>query len=682
MTIELGRSVTGVIDLAAEREWLVTNGLGGYASGTVAGARTRRYHGLLVAALEPPLDRYLLLAGIDAWVDIGNRRVPISTHEWAAGVIFPDGYRHLEQFRLEGNLPVYRWTVGITAIEQRIWMAHGENTTYITWHYERGTGPIRLVLKPLISYRSHHDTTVGGKTVRVTPIPPPWKHGSGIDILAIEYLGKDEKTILPIPFRILVTKGSLSTNGDWWWSFQLREEKARGLHSQEDLYQVGTIEVTLEPGEQIGMVCTAEASLPETPQVALQKEQERLISLQQAAGCSNSPSWIQNLVLAADQFIVDGYNENDEAETLIISGYPWFSIWFRDMLAGLGGLTTAVGRPQIAAQILRSSLNYSKTGLLPNMIDENAKDEKHRLSFYAIDSTLWFFVALWTYLRDNPDDTTLLPELYPQLRTLLQSYIKGTHFRIGEDPTDGLLFGGERDAPLTWMDVKIEKWVVTPRTGKAVEVNALWYNALRIMQDFAERLGQHADLITYTTRAQRVLQSFNNLFWYEGKGYLYDVIGIADKPNDSTLRPNQLFALSLPYRVLTDAERSRNVVDICARELLISYGLRTLSPDDKQFIGQYAGSPEQRDRAYHQGTVWAWLIGHFVSAHLAVYNDPVAARSFLEPFANQMRTYGIGTVPEIFDAHPPFRARGAIAHAWSVAEILRAWREIERFAGA
>lgn len=670
MSVELGRSITGNIEMSSEREWLVSNGLGGYASGTISGLRTRRYHGLLVAALQAPLERTLLVGGVDAWVEIDKRQVPLSTHEWGAGVLFPDGYRHLEQFRLEKNIPTFRWSIGMTCIVQRIWMEHGANTSYITWHYERGIGSVRLILKPLVSYRSHHDTGVGGKSITSTPIPSPWEKGVGVEVLANEYMGKFSRPSLPAPFRILCSDGSFTMNSDWWWSCQLREEKARGLDSQEDLYQVGTFDVRLELGQSVGMVCTMEHTIPDSPEIALVKEYQRLDELQEKANYQDAPLWIQQLVWAADQFVVESH-QHGQKNAWIISGYPWFSVWYRDMLAGLNGLTSAVGRPELAAEILRTCLHKLDSGMLPNTIDEEL-----RTAHNSIDATLWYFIAVWDYLRHNPHDEALLAEVYPSLRNMLQTYVKGTRYYIGEDPSDGLLFGGENNSHLTWMDVKIDDRAITPRLGKAVEVNALWYNALRIMQDFAERLGKTNDVKFFSTKSQRVLHNFNHLFWCEEKGYLYDVIGIPTKPNDSSLRPNQLLALSLPFRVLENDAHSKKVVDICARDLLISYGMRTLNPDSDDYKGQYKGSPEERDQSYHQGTAWAWLLGHFISAYLVVYQDKKAALSLLEPFADHLRTYGVGSIAEIFEGNSPFKARGAIAQAWSVAEVLRIWHAL------
>ncbi|NDJ84341.1 MAG: glycogen debranching protein [Chloroflexi bacterium] len=671
MAIHLGRNITGHLNAAIRREWLVTNGLGGYASGSISGARTRRYHGLLIASLAPPTQRHLMVAGLDAWVEVEGRRWPISTHEWAAGVALPDGYNNLESVRLEGTIPVFRWALGMTCVEQRIWMAYGENTTYITWTLTRGNVPLRLILKPLVTFRSHHDITVGGANVVVTSVPSPWKTGLAIDILASEYLGTEKDHSVPSPVRIMTSGGKFHGNSDWWWDFHLDEEGKRGMVDHEDLFQAGTIEATLEPGHTFCMVCTVESAPPKACQAALDDERQRQQNMLSQSRFQNAPDWIRQLILAADQFIVDIGNPK---ETYIVSGYPWFGVWGRATMVSLTGLTSAIGRTEMAANVLRTFAKYIDKGMLPN----NLSDVDGVASYNSIDTSLWFFIATWAYMRECPDDTRLLEELYPILVQVIEEHAQGARYQIAETPNDGLLYGGEYGMQLTWMDVKINDWVVTPRIGKAVEVNALWYNALCIIHDFAERLEKWDDMERYAARAKRVFESFNKRFWSEQHGYLYDVIDIPGRPDDATLRPNQLLALSLPFGAITDYHKAKRIVDVCARELLTSYGLRTLTPDHEDYIGVYTGSPQRRDNAYHQGTVWAWLIGPFVSAYLTVYNDPETARTFLEPFADHLHEHGLGTIAEIFDGNTPFRPHGAIAQAWSVSEVLRVWWEIER----
>ena len=668
--IHLGRSITGNRDLALEREWVVTNGLGGYAMGTIGMARTRRYHGLLIAALNPPRERHVLLASVDTWVEVGNRRLPLVTHEWGSNVIMPDGYHHLQAFQLEGIIPRWEWAIGIIQIEQRLWMIHGENTTYITWHYQRGNQPIRLFLKPLITYREHHQVSKGEKPITVTALQPPWKQGIAREILVSEYLGENKNTkLLPTPFRIITSKGRFQNEQDWWWDFYLRQEYARGLDAQENLFQIGTIEVTLQPHETIALACTTETRPPQLWSVALENERQRQQNLITLISKPKTPAWIQQLMLAADQFIV----QTAEDEAYIIGGYPWFGIWGRTV-ASITGLATTLGRYEIAATVLRTCVKSMDNGMLPNTTEEHGYT-----TYNTIDAALWLFIAVWYYHKANLQDTQLIADLYPFLQSCMEHYEKGTRFGIREDASDGLLFGGEEGIQLTWMDAIVDKTVVTPRTGKAVEINALWCNALCIMAQLAEKLNKKADATHYAQKAIHSIEKFNNRFWNEADGYLYDVIDTLNGSPDSTLRPNQLLALSLPFRVLKDDNHAKQVVDICGIKLLTSYGLRTLDDSNPNYTRQYKGSVTARDLASHQGTVWAWLMGAYVSAHLVVYNDLDTARSLLSPFKTNISDHGLGTISEIFDGTSPFHSRGAIAYAWSVAEILRdAWFEIER----
>jgi predicted glycogen debranching enzyme len=678
LTIQLGRQITGDLRQVSRREWLVTNGKGGYATGTLAGSRTRRYHGLLVASMDPPAKRHLLLAAVDSWVEVNGRRIPLVTHEWAAGVVLPDGYNNLEQFRLEGSIPVFRWGVGFVSLEQRIWMGHLQNTTYVTWHYTRGIHPVYLILKPLISYRSHHDVSKGGKDVVLNVIPSPWGgEGVGLDILPSEYLGNDLALAeLPTPFKLYVSNGTLNLDSEWWWSFRLSAETERGMEDQEDLYKVATITAVLNPGETLAMVCTAENNAPEEWEMALKKEKERQQVLIQQAEVDDSPYWIKQLVLAADQFVIEHCYEDKPARN-IVAGYPWFGLWGRSAMIGMMGLTLAVGRTEIAAGILRSFARHTSAGLIPNQFSDKTMEP----AYNTVDATLWFIVACWSYMREHPDDLDFLREIYPKLMEIVEWHYKGTRYHIVVDPTDGLLYAGESDVQLTWMDVKIRGLVWTPRTGKAVEVNALWYNVLRIMEQFSRQLNRERDMLYFNQQARRVEESFNARYWYQEGGYLYDVIDMPDdnQPNDTRLRPNQLLALSLPFRLLKDDERARRVIDICAHELLVSHGLRSLGRQEKGYQSRYQGQLEDRDRAYHQGVVWGWLLGPFISAHFAVYQDVEAAMSLLSPMIDHLEDYGIGTAGEIFDADSPFTPRGAVAYATTVAELLRVWHELERF---
>jgi len=663
--IQFGREITGNLNDVLRREWLVTNGIGGYAMGTLAGARTRRYHSLLTASLQPPTMRTVIVASLDAWVDIDGRRSPLVTHEWAAGVVLPDGYRHLESFRLDGSIPTFTWGFGDVRIVQRIWMAHGQNTTYVTYSYVRGSSHVRLAVKPLCTYRDHHAITQGGYHVDVAPTPAPWSGGAGVTV----QMHPNRQSTNTQPFRIFTSEGSIAPDTEWWWSFHLAQEKKRGLDNQEDLVAAAVIETELDLGSTVALVFTTEADDPAPWHDALLAEQNRQAQLLAQAQLDHAPPWIRQLALAADQFIVTR-DINGEPGQSVVAGFPWFSDWGRDTMIALPGLTLATGRAEDAARILRTYARYIDQGMLPNRFPDASNEPEYN----TVDATLWYFQAIYACIKTLEVDHPTIAALYPVMTGIVQSHREGTRFNIRMDPEDGLLFAGEAGLQLTWMDVKIDDWVVTPRVGKPVEINALWYNALCITAELAEALGHEEDARRFRAMAERAYASFNARFWYAG-GYLYDVI---DSPegDDPTLRPNQLLAISLPFPLL-EGDKAQAVVDSCARELLTSYGLRSLAPDETDYAGHYGGDPTQRDSAYHQGTVWAWLIGPFVSAHYRVYGNARTAFSFIEPFADHLRDHGLGTISEIFDGDPPHSPRGAIAQAWSVAEVLRVYRELE-----
>jgi predicted glycogen debranching enzyme len=661
--IEFGREITGKLEVAQGREWLVTNGIGGYAMSTLAGTRTRRYHGLLIASLQPPTRRTLLVANLDAWVEIDGRRSPLVTHEWAAGVVLPDGYRHLERFYLDGSIPTFVWAWGDVRIVQRIWMAHGQNTTYVTYTYARGTSHVEMVLKPLCTFRDHHTLTQGGFHLDVKPCPSPWPEGQAISITA----HPDRDTTEPM-FRILASAGNIEPDAEWWWSFHLAQEKKRGAENQEDLFAAATLTAALELNDTLAVVFTIEPDDPAPWAESLHSEQQRQQAILEQASLDDAPAWIRQLALAADQFIVSR-QINDMPGESVLAGYPWFSDWGRDTMIALPGLTLAVGRRDDAAAILQTFAQFVDEGMLPNRFP----DAGHAPEYNTADATLWYFQSVYDFYQTCGTDHPLLRELYPVLTTILQWHMKGTRFHIHMDAADGLLYAGEDGLQLTWMDAKIDDWVVTPRVGKPVEINALWINALIITAEIATALGHTDDAARYTELAERARVSFDVRFWYSG-GYLYDVIDGPDG-DDPTLRPNQIFAVALPFPVI-EGEPAQALVDICAQELVTSYGLRTLAPDETDYVGYYGGDPMQRDSAYHQGTVWAWLIGPFVRAHYRVYGDRAAALSYLAPFADHLNDHGLGTISEIFDGDPPHAPHGAIAQAWSVAEVLRTWRAL------
>ncbi|MEH2006791.1 amylo-alpha-1,6-glucosidase [Nostoc sp.] len=668
MSIEFGREICGNLDTAESREWLVTNGIGGYASGTVAGLLTRRYHGLLVAALKPPLGRTLLLAKLDETVLYDTRSYSLHTNRWADGTVSPDGYRHIERFSLEGTIPVWHFAIADALLEKRVWMQQGANKTYVQYILRRATQPLKLTLKAMVNYRDYHgDTQSNGWQMSVEPVE------QGICVTA--YPGA-------VPLYLLSdspkgdsygSRGSASPVHNWYYGFDLAVERYRGLSDKEDHLHAATFEVTLNPGEAIAFVASTEKqpNLNSEATLKLRRTQEQkltgLWNSNRSLNTKESPSWINHLVLAADQFIVNRPVPEDPQAKTIIAGYHWFSDWGRDTMISLPGLTISTGRPEVARSILRTFARYVDQGMLPNRFPDAGEEPEYN----TVDATLWYFEAVRAYYSATDDDN-LLGELFPILADIIDWHCRGTRYNIHLDPADGLLYAGVAGVQLTWMDAKVDDWVVTPRIGKPIEVNALWYNALRTMAKFARQLGKpHQE---YEAMADRAQYRFSR-FWNEETGYCYDVIDSPDG-DDWALRPNQIFAVSLPESSLTPAQQ-RSVVEACGRVLLTSHGLRSLTPEHPQYQGKYGGNQYQRDGAYHQGTVWGWLLGPFVFAHLRVYKNPEQARQFLEPMANHLTAHGLGSLSEIFDGDAPMTPRGCIAQAWTVAEVLRAWLATE-----
>jgi predicted glycogen debranching enzyme len=650
MKIELGRGICGDLSQAETREWLVTNGIGGYACGTVAGLLARRYHGLLVAALEPPLGRSLLLTKFDEVALYDARSYDLHSDRWADGVVSPKGYHQIEQFALEGTIPTWRFACGDALLEKRIWMQRGANTTYVQYKLIRGSQPLTLTIKALVNYRDYHGITQNNNwTMGIEAID------RGLCITA--FPGAQ-------PLYLLSDRANITPAHQWHENYQLAIEKYRGLSDREHHLHAATFSITLNPGESVTLVASTEAepNLDGTRGLELrQTHEQHFLTLWQNHNQIDAPSWIKQLVLAADQFIVDRPSPKDPKGKTIIAGYPWFSDWGRDTMISLPGLTIATGRPEIARSILHTFAQYVDRGMLPNRFPDAGDVPEYN----SVDATLWYFEALRNYY-DATGDEALLRELFPVLAEIIEWHCRGTRYNIHQD-ADGLLYAGETGVQLTWMDAKVGDWVVTPRIGKPIEINALWYNALRTMAQFAQQIGKsHQE---YQLLADRTLAAFSR-FWNPETGYCYDLLD-GPEGNDPALRPNQIFAVSLAP-MLTAAQQ-QGVVDACGRSLLTSYGLRSLAPNHPEYQGKYGGDPLQRDGAYHQGTTWGWLLGPFVMAHLQVYKNPAQARQFLRPIGDHLLAHGLGTCSEIFDGDAPMVPRGCIAQAWSVAEVLRAW---------
>lgn len=660
--VELRRGDIDRFDRSAEREWLVTNGLGGFAAGTVAGALTRRYHGLLVAALRPPVERTVMVAKLEAIADYGDRTFPLTSNEFGSGTIEPRGFEQAVSFRLEGTLPVWEFVLGDALLEQRIMMIHGENTSIVSFTLLRASRSLRLELRPLCTYRDYHSHTRG--------------HGWTLDSVPEESSCEIRAYAGARPYRIGIDHGRFESGSAWFWDFRHRAETARGLDDREDLFSPGRFIAEMAEGETVTLTLTAEErSRPRStrPWVAEKRRQSALLSGLPA----REPAWIRQLALAADQFIVARAGAGEGAKT-IIAGYPWFSDWGRDTMIALPGLTLATGRTEIAADILRTFGRFVSEGMLPNRFPDAGEVPEYN----TVDATLWYFHAVRAYWRASRDKK-LVAELYPVLADIVEWHLKGTRYGIRVDG-DGLLYAGEPGVQLTWMDAKVGDWVVTPRIGKPVEVNALWHSALGAMEDFAEALGDGTARRRFAALARGVRKAFRERFWLPERGYLADVIdgpdGELDHQNrriDASLRPNQIFAVSIDSALLEHAEQ-RAVVDSCARHLWTPVGLRSLAANEPGYVARYRGGPLERDGAYHRGTVWSWLLGPFALAHYRVYRDAEAARAWLRGIGGHLSQACAGQISEIFDAEPPHAPEGCFAQAWSVAEALRAWTEIGR----
>jgi predicted glycogen debranching enzyme len=664
MIVQFGRDVCGDLPTAETKEWLITNGIGGYGAGTVAGLLTRRYHGLLIAALKPPLQRTLLLTKLDETVRYGDQTYELAANRWADGTVAPLGYQHLEYFQLEGSIPLWRYACGEARLEKQVWMQPGANTTYISYTLKCASSPLALSIKALVNDRDHHGETQGQeKQIQVTKIP------QGVCVSSVA---------AATAFSLLSDRGEMMPEQIWYRGFDLAVERYRGLRDRDDNLHAATLDVTLMPGETLTVVASTE-NRPVGKAALLERrahEQKLLENWQAVSPSDVAPPWVQQLVLAADQFVADRPLAEEPEGKTIIAGYPWFGDWGRDTMISLPGITLTTGRPAIAQTIIRTFARYLDRGMLPNVFPEVGEQPDYN----TVDAILWYFESIRQYYAVTQDDD-LLQDVFPQLKAVIAWHRKGTRYAIHIEQ-DGLIYAGEKGVQLTWMDAKVGDWVVTPRVGKPIEINALWYSALRMMASFAQHLGEaHQD---FQEMAKQTKAGFQK-FWSPDLGYCYDVID-GPEGNDPALRPNQIFAISLPVASgqagsspLLSLKQQRAVMEACGQSLLTPYGLRSLAPEHPSYQNHYGGDQVQRDGAYHQGTVWGWLLGPYVQAHLQVYQNPEQARSLLEPMATHLLTHGLGSISEIFDGGVPFLPRGCFAQAWSVAEILRAWVAVEQW---
>jgi predicted glycogen debranching enzyme len=660
---------TATVDQTAselDREWIVTNGLGGYASGTIAGLNTRRFHGWLIAALPAPLGRMMMLNQVEETLRIEDRAYRLTADNLSQATNTDTVSPFLESFRLENGLPVFTYAADEFVLEKRVCMAHLQNTTYISYQLVKGE-TAELELRPGIDIRPHEGLLAGPnhEDYRFTAVAGGYELAfAGEQVaLRLEWLGDGTS------FRLALEQFN---------ELRYRIEQSRGYDWKGNLWSPGCFSVNLTQSRTASLVASTEDwehvnAL--APHEAFAAEAERRRRLLRTAPEEARFGIAAELVLAADQFVitpvgrkrdtVQAHSIGDEVRT-VIAGYHWFTDWGRDTMISLEGLTLSTGRTLEAQYILRSFAKYLRDGLIPNMFPEG----KISGLYHTADASLWFFHAADRYIQAT-DDSETLEVLLPKFLNIIEHHKKGTDFGIGVDPTDGLLRQGAPGYQLTWMDAKVDDWVVTPRRGKAVEINALWYNALCVTARWLEIEGEKDRASQISAMASGVRASFNSRFWSAELGYCYDVVDQEGGGNDASLRPNQVLSISLPHAVLAE-DKWKSVLTIVRKELVTPVGLRSLAPSDPNYKARYDGDLRARDAAYHQGTVWAWLIGPFFDAWLRAYpGDLETARSLLAGFNGEMSEAGIGTISEIFDAEAPFNPRGCIAQAWSVAEVLR-----------
>jgi predicted glycogen debranching enzyme len=657
-------------DALVTREWLVTNGLGGYASGTVSGVITRRYHGILIAALPAPLGRIVMLSHLADQVRLADgRKIEIGGRERAGETSDARGTGYLTEFRLEAGLPVWRYDVEGIVIEKRIFLPHMQNSVHVTYELISGVDRVDVALRPSVNFRAQEAPVS-------EPLGWPYEFRAVGERCEICLTG----SLVP-PLRLTLRDATFTLKGKRIDSVLYPIEESRGYHARGDLWSPGYFRFTLTAGRRATLVASTEKfetmAVMES-EVALDAERLRRQRLVAHAAPEAQDGVPAELVLAADQFIITPAGRTDEAARAhaygdevrtVIAGYHWFTDWGRDTMISLEGLTLTTGRHVEAGYILRTFAHYVRDGLIPNMFPEGEKEGL----YHTADATLWFFHALERYIAYGNDRLTL-SLLYPTLKRIIECHTRGTRFGIHMDERDGLMVQGADGYQLTWMDAKVDGWVVTPRRGKAVEINALWFNALKLMERWAIEHGDNT--AEYRERAEHAQRSFNERFWFADGGYLFDVVDQEGGGNDAKCRPNQVFAIALPNPVLA-RERWAPVMRVVRDRLLTPVGLRSLAPGDPDYKPQYFGDLRTRDAAYHQGTVWGWLVGPFVDAWLKVYPDDLAgARHTLEGFIPHLDEACIGSLSEVFDAQAPFTPRGCIAQAWSVAEVLRAWVKV------
>ncbi len=650
--IQFTQEVLSRLNVSLSREWLETNGLGGFASSTIVGLNTRRYHGLLTAATKPPVGRIVMLSKLEETLIIDGRRYELSANHYP-GAIHPQGFLYQTSFRLD-PFPVFTYEVEGLLIEKSVFMVQGQNTTIV--HYELGSKEandypteLKLEIRPLLAFRDYHSTTHENSEINrkldtdggITSLRPY------ADLPALHFSHDNAE---------------LEANGHWYRNFEYAVERERGLDFTEDLFNPFALTFDLNRHRRARIIASTERL--EIRKAGRFRDAETSRRKSVGPTSTEANDLVRSLFSAADQYIVARGTRKT-----VIAGYHWFSDWGRDTMIALPGLTLAAGRPEIARSILSEFAQHVDQGMLPNRFPDAGETPEYN----TVDATLWFFEAVRSLLQYTHDYDFVHDKLYDVLKDVITWHVRGTRYNIHIDP-DGLLNSGEPGVQLTWMDAKVGDWVVTPRQGKPVEIQALWYNALRLMEHLAGQFGEKDNEEQCAKLAVRAHQSFNEQFWNEETGCLYDVVNGDNR--DGSVRPNQIIAVSLTHSMVSK-QRAKSILRVVERELLTPRGLRTLSPKDPQYRGRYEGNSMNRDGAYHQGTVWPWLMGPYISAYVKTFgaNGRKVAAEWLNSFQQHLEEACPGQVSEIFDADPPHAARGCVAQAWSVGELLRAAME-------
>ncbi len=635
---------------ARSLEWLETNGLGGYASSTVSGANSRRYHGLLIAAMHPPVGRTVILSKLEETLLVDEKRFELSTNQYP-GAVHPLGFQYLKSFE-RNFFPEFVFEAGGVKIKKTIAAIQGENTTLIIYEVLDASKNFSLELLPLCASRDYHSMNHANDSIYKGYL---FQEG----VFQTKNYQDSPELFIKVP------QSNFEASGHWYNNFEYSIEQYRGLDFQEDLFSHGKFTLDLKKGDQVGVIISTDDPSGKDAMQLFMQEQKRREAL--VSNFTENES-IKQLVLAADQFVV---KRGDNLKT-IIAGYHWFSDWGRDTMISLPGLCLVTGRYDDAKKILKAFAESISEGMLPNRFPDFGEAPEYN----TVDATLWYFHAIYKYYQYT-SDRDFVTTVLPILKDIIEWHYKGTRYNIHVD-ADELLYSGQDGVQLTWMDAKVGDWVVTPRKGKAVEINALWYNALSIMKELLTKVENLKEAEIFKERAVRVHSSFNQKFWNESQSCLYDFVD-GDYKNDA-LRPNQIYALSLPFPLLPKA-KAEKVFNVVSKKLLTPRGLRSLSPDHKEYKAIYGGDQWHRDGAYHQGTVWSFLLGPYIDALVNVKGSKgkTEASTILKTFFDHLNEAGVGTISEIFDAAPPHAPRGCMAQAWGVGEILRVAIEYDLF---